>query len=319
MFRFQEIKNNPRLQFYLLGSMEVRRLIREWFRKNGFLEIETPALVHATGQEPYLDPFTLTVKNESGQAEPAFLITSPEYAHKKLLAAGFPKIFELARCFRNGEPQSRLHQPEFTLLEWYRANADYQEIMGDVEQLVNFVFLNLQTKYPRPMTIDFTPPWERLSVSDAFRQYAELDLETVKDETTFFKIFLTQIESRLGQKKPTILYDYPASMAALAKIKKNDRRYAERFEVYLKGQEIANAFSELTDAAEQKNRFQREQEERKKTNRPIYPLDQEFLASLTEMPGAGGIALGIDRLSMILLDAPSLHEVIFFPYYGHHF
>lgn len=320
MNRFQEIKNNEQLQNQLRGAMEVRRLIREWFRLHDFFEVETPALVRTPGQEPYLSPFETVVRDERGRETPARLITSPEYALKKLLAAGFPKVFELARCFRNDEPTGGLHNPDFTMLEWYRTGTDYRGIMEDAEQLVYFVSQKLRAmSYKLPVTIDFSPPWERLSVREAFQKYVHVDLEQQFHrpdfEDWYFKTFLTNIERELGRSKPTILYDYPVGMAALAREKPEDPRYAERFEVYVNGIELANAFSELTDARRQRERFLLEQEVRRKAGKPVHPLDHEFLAALeSNLPPCGGIALGVDRIAMTLLDAKSIREVLFFPY-----
>ncbi len=330
MHRWQEIRENPALRAKLEAAQKVRELIRTWFRSEGFLEVETPTLVRAPGQEPHLDPFETVVQNERHERRPAFLTTSPEYALKKLLVAGFPKIFELARCYRNGEPRGNLHNPEFTMLEWYRAGTDYRGIMNDAEQLVYFVvnelFANRRSQIADHTISDkrlaisfFAPPWERLSVRESFRKYAAIDLDAelgrADFDTWFFKIFLTHIEPKLGQNKPTILYDYPASMAALARLKADDPCYAERFEVYLRGVELANAFSELGDAAEQRQRFLDEQAVRTRAGKLAHPIDEDFLAALQAgLPECGGIALGVDRLAMILLDAQSIDEVVFFPY-----
>lgn len=315
MYRFEELKNNAALRTKLEGAMKIRELVRAWFRAEGFFEVETPALVRAPGQEPNLNPLETIARDERGTEAAAYLITSPEYALKKLLVAGFPKIFELARCFRNNEPAGGLHNPEFTMLEWYRAGADYRGIMEDVERLAYFIAQGLPTTACRLPLTYFEPPWERLSVGEAFTRYANADLDSITSDDAFFKIFLTHIEPKLGQDKPTILYDYPARMAALARIKKDDPRYAERFEVYVKGVEIANAFSELGDATEQRRRFLEEQDIRRRAGTSVHPIDEEFLAALARgLPDSGGIALGLDRLAMILLDAESIREVVFFPY-----
>lgn len=320
MSRFKQIKKDHTLQSTLRGAQELRRLIREWFRNQGFFEVETPALVRAASQEPYLSPFEIRVRDEQGGEEQAWLITSPEYAMKKLVAAGFPKIFEVARCFRNREPRGSLHNPEFTLLEWYRTETDYRGIMEDTEQMVSWVADGLEKEgFTVQKTVNLDPPWERLSVREAFKQYADVELENEfgrKDfEDWFFKTFLTSIEKKLGHDSPTILYDYPASQAALARLKPEDPRYAERFEVYMGGVELANAFSELSDVNEQRNRFVKEQAMRQKMGEPAHPIDEEFIAALEAgLPPCGGIALGVDRLAMSLLDAKSISEVLFFPY-----
>ena len=290
--------------------------MRVWFRDNHFEECETPSLVRTPGQEPYLFPFETVVKDERARETSGYLITSPEYALKKILATGSSRIFEFARVFRNNEPADAMHNPEFTMLEWYRADTDYRGIMDDVENLIYFVFQNLNLK---SYNLQLTSPWEHLSVREAFKKYAAIDLDAelgrADFDEWFFKIFLTHIEQKLGRGKPTILYDYPACMAALAIIKKDDPRYAERFEVYINGVEIANAYSELGDPVEQRARFLAEQKVRAELGKPVHALDEELLAALgTGFPKAGGIALGVDRLAMVLLDAKSIREVLYFPW-----
>lgn len=309
---------DKRLQERLKTRARIIQMIRAFFVKEGFLEEETPTLVPAAGQEPHLNPLRTKVWGEYGGVRDAYLITSPEYAHKKMLAAGFEKTFEITKAFRGGEQWGGLHNPEFTILEWYRANADYTVIMDDVEKMVQYVIKalkheNIKTIEYHGETIDLTFPWERLTVRDAFAQYADTRLEDVTDEETFFKIFLTHIEQKLGISKPTILYDYPASMAALARVKKDDPRYAERFELYIAGMELANAFSELTDAKEQRRRFMEEQKLRKKLGKEIIPLDEDFLDAVGHMPPSAGIAFGVDRLVMLLTNAKTIEEVLAFP------
>src|SRR5690606_3358376 len=265
------------------------------------------------------------------------LHTSPEFAMKKLLVAGVPRLFQLARCFRNGE-RSRLHHPEFTMLEWYRAGASYRELMADCEAL-------LRTAAPlyswEGRTADPAEPWLYLSVAEAFREWAGIDLlATAPDpekprldlladaarplgiaphegddwEDLFFRIFLDRIEPRLGIGAPAILYDYPISMAALARPKPGDPRLAERFEVYLCGVEIANAFGELTDAAEQRRRFARDRAAKEARYGFSYPVDEDFLAALEYgMPESAGIALGFDRLVMLAAGASRIDDVLWAP------
>ena len=321
--------------------MELRRLIREWFREHDFLEAETPIMRPTPSQEPYLEPFAVTVKNERGQTVPGALITSPEFSLKKLLTVGYPRLFELARCFRNGEPADDSHNPEFTMLEWYRANADYRDLMNDTESLVSDLALKL---HPGPLTqhpdLDLSKPWERLTVRDALSRYASIDLDALLDaesseqafrdvllargmvvrgdesfDECFFKVFLTEVEPKLGLTKPTMLYDYPASMAALARLKAEDPRYAERVEVYAGGLELSNGFSELTNAEEQRKRFIEDQEVKRREGKQVFPIDEEFIAALAGgYPPSTGNAMGVDRLTMLLLDAPSIRDVLFFPW-----
>ncbi|MEK7606916.1 MAG: EF-P lysine aminoacylase EpmA [Patescibacteria group bacterium] len=335
---------NPVLQKRLVLRASIIGLVRKFFISQGFLEMETPLVVRAAGQEPYLDPFEVSFLGPKQEKVPAYLITSPEYAHKKLLAAGFKKTFEITRSFRGGEPWSGTHNPEFTMIEWYHAGVDYRQTMREAEEMVSFVCARMH-QTPRASKkleipyqgkkLNIAPPWERLSMQKAWERYAKIkkganicDRKTllklcrehgykVKNtesyDDLFFKIFLTEVEPKLGLEKPTFLYDYPASMAALAQKKKNDPRWAERFEVYAAGIELGNAFSELTDAKEQSKRFREEKCLRRKLKKSSIPLDEDFLDALNHMPPSAGIAFGIDRLVMLLTDAKSIDEVIAFP------
>ncbi len=337
--------------------------IRGFFASEGFVEIETPLLVAAPGMEPHLTPFktilhtptplTPTLSPQAGRGGiGAYLITSPEYSCKKMLAAGIPKLFSLGKVFRNQEPfgpstalgVNGKHNPEFTMIEWYRAGVDYTKIMEDTEWLVRACVdaLGQEARITyQGKEIDLTSPWERLSVKNAFARVGlNLDQCLTRDtmaeaarkkgytvtsndsfDDCFFKIFLTEIEPHLGQGKPldtargkpTILYDYPVQMAALARAKPDDGRYAERFEVYVNGLELANAFSELTDADEQRRRLEEERALRGKLRKDQPPIDEDFLSALREMPAAAGIALGVDRLVTLLTDAKSIEDVMLFP------
>lgn len=281
--------------------------IRFFFFERGFVEVDPPSLVRTPGQEPYLSPFETVLRDQRGHARPAYLATSPEYWCKRLLADGVERLFVLGHSFRNNEELGGAHQPEFMLLEWYRAHADYRALMDDAEALFRAVGL-------------MTAPWERMTVADAFRRFAGIDepelLAGAPDERYedwFFKKFLTDIEPKLSQDRPTILYDYPAPLAALARLKPSDSRYAERFEVYHRGIELANAFSELTDAAEQRRRLEDEQRLRHDLGKPVFPLDEDFLAAVGRMPPSAGIALGVDRLLMLIADTKNIEDVVVFP------
>jgi len=312
--------------------------IRNFFRGRGFFEAETPVMVASPDMEPHLSPFATELQRNDGQSLAAHLITSPEYSLKKLLAGGYEKVFELARCFRNGEPWNSQHNPEFTMLEWYRSGADYTDIMRDTEELTAELCeqVNGSTRIEYDgRQFDLAAPWQRLSVGEAFDRHTGLDLAAGIDDPerfialardkgynlsddenfddTFYKIFLSDIEPQLGQQEPVILYDFPRSMAALARLKPTDHRFAERFEVYVRGIELCNAFSELTDPAEQEKRFLAEQAERQKLGLPTFPLDKQLLTALQDIDQAAGIALGVDRLVMLLTDAPSIENVLFFP------
>lgn len=299
----------------------------------GYTEIHTPRLVGLPGQEPYLEPFWSEVITPDGKHHPAALITSPEYAMKRLLAAGMDKIYDLGPCFRNNEPWDGTpacpvgrHDPEFLMLEWYRKNADLASLMDETEDLVKWVGADLRVR-PDGDTMAF----RRLTCTDAWHTYADLDLpsligdrdamavaarnhgQTVADTDTwddlYFKIFLSQIEPKLGE-EPTFLYRYPASQAALAKTCADNPRFADRVELYINGLELANGFAELADANEQRKRFEEEIALRKKLGKKTWPLDEKFLADLPKMGEAVGIAFGVDRFVMFLTGAKSINDVI---------
>ena len=279
---------------------EIIRSIRDFFYTRGFLEVSTPTLTRNPGMEPYLNPMEVTVADDAGKSVRAGLITSPEYSLKKLLGAGFNKVFELARVYRNGEPQNGLHNAEFTMLEWYRSDADYADIMKDCDELLAVLSHNKMGKC------------RRIRMRDIFLEKTGIDLDQTKDAETliaagervgfamkdgerfddaFFRIFLSTVEPALREyKQPIILYEYPLELAALAKLAKNPR-YAERFELYIKGVELANAFSELTDPREQKRRFEEESARRLAQGKPVYSIDEELLAALPAIGRAGGLAL----------------------------
>lgn len=300
------MKEDEKLRENLEKRAKVISAIRAFFDEREYLEVETPILVAKPGMEPYLNPFRTEVIDPKGEKYEGYLITSPEYAIKKLLVAGFPKIYQIVKCFRNSEDFGGLHNPEFTMLEWYRVGTGYEGIMDELEELVMTL--------GRMTGKDF-PAFERMTVADAFQKYAQKDaFALADDEPEFHKVFLNEIEPHLGKEQPTILYDYPAQMAALSKVKESDPRVAERFELYVNGLEIANAFTELTDAKEQRRRFEEERALRMKLGKHDHGLDEDFLAALEEgMPESGGIALGVDRLLMALLGEDDIRNVIAFP------
>lgn len=314
------------------------QLIRQFFINQDFLEVATPLLVKSPGTEPYLEVFATNLKFDTGQSTPAFLTTSPELSMKKLLAQGAGNMFQICKSFRNGEGISDYHNHEFTILEWYRVKADYTHIMQDFEQMMMFVFeglgRKLQIEY-QGKQYDLSAPWERISIPEAFERYVGVSADELHDvnalnlkardfglnaqkplsyDDAFYWLFLNKIEPRLGQSKPTIIYDYPLSQAALSKTKVTDSRLAERFEVYLAGLELGNAFSELTDPVEQKQRMMAELQLREKLGKTKYELDEDFIRALEKgLPETGGIAVGVDRLVMLLTNSATIQEVLAFP------
>jgi elongation factor P--(R)-beta-lysine ligase len=290
---------------YLLLRSRILQAVRRFFLEKGYLEVETPLLIPAPAPELHIDAV---------QAGNSFLHPSPELCMKRLLASGYEKIFQICRCFREGERGAN-HLPEFSLLEWYRARADYRSLMIECEDLLPYLSMTLgrgETLYYQGREIDLRRPWRRISVRDAFHQYAGTALEDALCAGSFDEILVTRVEPHLGAPKPTFLYDYPSSLAALARTKPQEPRSAERFELYLAGLELANAFSELTDAVEQKNRFEQEREARKRLGKTIYPLPERFLEALCFMPESAGIALGFDRLVMIFADQKNIDPVVAF-------
>ena len=306
---------------------QIVRGIREFFHQRGYLEVETPCLIRIPSMEPHIDPFA--VVDDDGYQ---YLRTSPEYALKKLLSEGLRNLFTLGPCFRN-EPHSRLHHPEFTMLEWYASNRNLFELMDEAEDLIRALWEELdepsitRNEYVIPLDQAFS----RMSVSEAWiatlgfcpieaNTYQALasvarahNLRFSSDhecyDTLFHQLFLNYVEPELGQTTPTFVWGWPASQAALARLSPDDPRIALRFELYAGGLELANAFDELTDPHEQKRRFKAEQSQRASDGKPVFPMDEELLDGLSEIPPTSGIALGVDRLVMLLLNAKSISEV----------
>jgi elongation factor P--(R)-beta-lysine ligase len=304
--------------------------LRRFLGERGYEEVETPALIPTPGMEPHITAFEVPFVPETGVGRPVtwYLHTSPEYAMKRLLAAGAGPIFQICKVFRNGEV-SPTHNPEFTMLEMYRPNADYVAIMEDLERA-------LAAAEDGVVGAGFFSrlPYERLSVRDALLRHAGVDLRACPDgpslrraaeahgvrvgeatafDDVFFHLFLQKVEPALGAERPTFLIEYPASMASLSRLKPGDPTVAERVELYAKGVELANGFSELTDAAEQRRRLVDEQAQRRAAGKPVYPLDERFLEALGRMPPSGGIAVGLDRILMMFLDARAIEDVLLFP------
>jgi len=330
------VKNKQKLEL----RFAVLRLIRKWFEGQGFVEVDAPQIVGFPGQEPNIEPMRLAVHNEKGQAFTGYLHTSPEYAMKKMLAAGFDRIFYLGKCFRDRESFGHNHNPEFTMLEWYRARRDFRAIMKDTESLCRFVAKKLRGARFK-LTVDpvnlkkISGAWKRLSMRELWKQFTGVDLNDYLTERAlrklcvqrgfrpaqgedyeelFYRIFLNEIEPKLGIDQPLIVYNYPARMASLSSLCAKDKRYAERFEVYFAGSELANAFTELTDADEQLARLTSERAVRKKRGMLVYDVDKEFIEALRfGLPKSAGIALGVDRLIMALAGCTNIDDVIVLP------
>jgi len=284
---------------------DILRLVRGFFISRGYLEVETPIRIPAPAPEAHI---------EAEPSGPWFLHTSPELCMKRLLSAGYSHIFQLCKCFRKGE-RGEKHLPEITLLEWYRASATYEDLMDECEDLIGF--LARQTGAGdclvyQGITIDLTSPWPRLAVSEAFDRYASLSMVEALACGKFDEAMGLEIEPELNFGRPVFLYDYPASKGALARRKHRDGTLAERFELYIAGLELCNAFSELTDAAEQRARFEAEIADRCRLGRPITPMPVLFLEALDHMPPAAGCAFGIDRLVMLFADAARIDTVVAF-------
>lgn len=298
-YRQQEILKN------LIIRAQIIQTIRRFFIGNGYLEIETPIRIPAPAPEAHIDAV---------ESRDWFLQTSPELCMKRLLAAGVPRIFQICKCFRHGE-RGRLHLPEMTMLEWYRIDSNYEDIMDECEALITAVARKISSEdilTYQGKEIALTPPWPRISVSDAFKKFGSLPVEKALEKDRFDDIMVTDIEPNLGQIQPVFLYDYPASCGALARLKPEDSRYAERFELYVGGLEMCNAFSELADPVEQRKRFEREQDHRRQPGKSLYPMPDKFLRALDDFPEAAGNALGIDRLVMLFSDSKQIDEVVTF-------
>lgn len=279
--------------------------IRMFFSVGGYLEVETPFRIPAPAPESHIDALP---------SADWFLHTSPELCMKRLLAAGYERIFQVCHCWRHGE-RGRLHLPEFTMLEWYRAESDYRALMVECEDLVRHVAAALgcgDKLVSRGEEISLAGPWERITVAEAFLRFTPLSAAEALERDLFDELMVREIEPRLGMGRPTFIHDYPSSRGALARLKGDDPTVAERFELYIGGVEMANAFSELIDPTEQRARFQQERDARLASGHDAYPMPEKFLAELDRMPPAAGIALGLDRLVMVLLDASSIDEVVAF-------
>jgi lysyl-tRNA synthetase class 2 len=328
---------------YLAARGRIVSAVRRWFEAERFTEVEGGALQASPGNETHLHAFATDHVRSDGSTRRLFLHTSPEFALKKLLAAGEERIVDFARVFRNRE-RSALHHPEFTLLEWYRARESYEHIMDDCAALLRVAAraAGVETFRFRGRDANALAEPARMTIAEAFIRHAGIDLmatlpsdpyrepgavllaaearrigiRLAEDDTwsdIFSRILSERVEPHLGIGRPLILYDYPTSEAALARRKLSDPRSAERFELYVAGVELANAFGELTDPVEQRRRFEAEMADKERIYGERYPIDEDFLAALARMPPASGCALGLDRLVMLATGAECIEDVIWTP------
>jgi elongation factor P--(R)-beta-lysine ligase len=325
---------------FLIKRARIQAALRAWFARAGFVEVEAAVVQVSPGNEAHLHAFATELIAPDGARRQRYLRTSPEFAMKKLLAAGESRIVDFARVFRNRE-RTPLHAPEFTLVEWYRAREPYEAIMADAQAVIGSAARVVDGKELgwRGRTADpFAAP-EKLTVGDAFHRHAGIDLDAVDgdrdafaaaaqrqgiriaaDDTwsdVFSRVLSERVEPHLGIGRPTILYEYPVAEAALARVSPSNSKVAERFEVYACGVELANGFAELTDAAEQRRRFQDAMDVKQARYGERYPIDEDFLAALGKMPPASGVALGFDRLVMLLTGATNIADVQWSPLEDH--
>jgi elongation factor P--(R)-beta-lysine ligase len=324
----------------LLARGKLRHALAGWFVGQGFVEVETAQLQTSPGNETHLHALATTLRATDGRPAQLYLHTSPEFACKRLLAAGETQIFTFARTFRNRE-RGALHAPEFTMLEWYHAGAPYTHLMQDCAELLALAAATAQRDiwHWRGRDMDARLPPERLSVAEAFMRFAQIDLmatcdgrdthrdalataaasahiRTAPDDSwsdIFSRILVEKIEPNLGMGRATILMDYPVAEAALARRKPDNPRLAERFELYACGVELVNAFGELTDPIEQRTRFEADMALKQEIYGERYPIDEVFLSALAHMPEASGAALGFDRLAMLATGAKHIDDVLWTP------
>ncbi len=328
----------------LLQRGRIKTAFRGHFEAEGFTEVECGALAVSPGNEAHLHALRTSLLTAGGDVQPLYLHTSPEFAAKKLLAAGETKIFDFARVFRNRE-RGRLHAPEFTMLEWYRANEPYETVIEEALTLVRLAAETTGIKEFSFREVDCDPraSAQHMTVADAFLYHAGIDLlatlspegkgdrdlfshkaqrsgiDVALDDTwadIFSKVLVARVEPKLGRNQPTVLTEYPRCEAALARASARDSRVAERFELYVCGVELANGFGELTDATEQRRRFEAEMDEKQRVYGERYPIDEDFLAALAQMPPASGVALGFDRLVLLATGARKINDVLWTPLHG---
>ncbi|RPD37098.1 EF-P lysine aminoacylase GenX [Candidatus Liberibacter solanacearum] len=327
---------------FLIKRNMIQTSLREYFFNNNFVEIDSMSLQVSPGNETHIQAFSTELITKDHNRKIMYLQTSPEFSCKKLLAAGEEKIFCFAHVWRNGE-QDSLHQPEFTMLEWYRAHESYEKLMQDCMEIIRCAAEEAKKSVFSFQSITCNPfsEAEYITVSDAFLRYAHIDLCSTLDHSSppnrnllalqaqksgirvanddtwsdiFSRILVEKIEPHLGVNRCTILDRYPLPESALAKVCSDDPRFTQRFELYVCNIELCNAFDELIDPIEQRHRFEKEMNEKKKIYNETYPIDEDFLACLKEMPSSSGIAMGFDRLVMLATGATNLNEIIWTPF-----
>ena len=302
----------PALWARLAQRADVLQRVRAFFTGEAFLEVETPLVVVSPGTEVHLAPTRVMQQEAPGErAQPRYLITSPEYHMKRLLAAGAPPIFQICKTFRDGERGAH-HRPEFTMLEWYRPWSTLSAILDDCEALLMAISPSHQLTY-QGQSIDLTPPWPRTPFLTLLRERGGIQNPEKLPVEEQLHAFVSRVERDLGRERPEFVVDYPIQMASLAQPGADDPSLAERAELYIAGLELANAFGELADPDEQRRRCEDDNVERRSLGLPELPLDEDFLSALSEgLPPSGGIALGVDRLVMLLCDAPAIDDILCF-------
>lgn len=338
MKTWEKLKQNPALWERYFQRERIINAVRTFFQQEKFHEVETPLLLSHPAAESYLDVFETKFLNRDRQEIPAYLSTSPELALKKLIVAGIGNCFSITKSFRNMETDSYTHNPEFTILEWYRVGVTYTSLMDDCQRLL--IYINHALGRGDTLTYQGTPfdislPWEKITIKEAFKQWAQIDFDAFLDdkqarqiasqkgytvekqntwEELYDQIYLNEIEPHLGKTKPTIIYEFPGALAALSKKKKENQNYAERFEWYVGGLELGDCYTELTNWKEQQERFDWEIQEVKRLGKTQYDYDHDFIDALkTGMPDTSGIAVGLDRLIMLFTDTTHIKDTLFFP------
>jgi elongation factor P--(R)-beta-lysine ligase len=282
---------------------DLLQAVRFFFSRRAYIEVDTPIRLPVLLPETHIRPFS---------SEGWFLQTSPEVCMKRLLAHGCTKLFQICHCFRR-EEVGRLHQGEFTMLEWYHVGWSYKELMQECEEFIRSLAPTGEELRRDGRTISLTGPWQRLPVQEAFRRYAQMEVKDALRRDRFDEVLVTEIEPHLGWERPVFLCDYPVELASLARRKTGDPTVAERFELYIAGIELANGFSELVDPAEQRSRFAAEISKSRECGNAYGAMPERFLADLDFLPETAGVALGLDRLLMLLLGCATVAEVITLP------